>query len=97
MSNKELEDRIEELEEKVAKLEKIEKRRKIGVIIKTILSIIVMIIVGILIYKAYLFYQDLPNKINEAISNINPLEGVNANDFFDNIFGDFFKKDSITG
>ena len=78
--------RIEELEDRVDKLEKKEDRRKIFNIIKICLKIAVLILIGIVIYKAYNYAKTVIEPIREVTNTIqttkNELDFSKISDWF---------------
>ena len=63
------EEKIKELEERIVKLEKIEKRRKITKYISIGIKVLIIIVIGIFVYKAYTIIDSYKQQIDK-ITNI---------------------------
>ena len=58
------EEKINELEERIHKLEKKEKKRTIAKFIKIGIKLVVLIVICVFVYKAYLFVKPYKEKLD---------------------------------
>lgn len=65
MENKELKLEIEVLKKRIERLERIENRRKMLSLIKTFIIIVVLVFVGLELYKYYQKIIEVLNQINK--------------------------------
>ena len=70
-----LEDRIEELEDKIDKLEKKEKKRKTFSIIKTSISIVLVIAFALICLKVYNNFMDIIRPYKEVLEQYEDIKG----------------------
>lgn len=89
MEVQELTKKVEELQERLSKLEKIEKRRKSTKFIKISIKIIIIIAIGIFIYKGYKYVDEHYLKpIDEIKEKIEIKDNIKekTNGIYDKIF-----------